>query len=89
MPRLIIDGSRISTMNQLYEVFAQGLSFPEWYGRNFDALYDCLTDISFPVEICLIKLDQLECHIGTAMQVLVRVLIEASIENSHLKLIYI
>lgn len=23
------------------------LKFPEWYGVNFDALYDCLTDLSW------------------------------------------
>jgi RNAse (barnase) inhibitor barstar len=23
------------------------LSFPDWYGRNLDALYDCLVDLSW------------------------------------------
>lgn len=25
----------------------EGLKFPEWYGGNLDALYDCLTDLSW------------------------------------------
>ena len=29
------------------EVVGQALSFPEWYGRNWDALADCLTDLSW------------------------------------------
>ena len=35
----------------------QGLGFPEWYGANFDALYDCLTDGEWmPPHGCLLQL---------------------------------
>ena len=26
---------------------AEALSFPDWFGHNLDALYDCLTDLSW------------------------------------------
>lgn len=26
---------------------AEALEFPDWYGHNLDALYDCLTDLSW------------------------------------------
>ncbi len=26
---------------------ADALSFPDWFGHNLDALYDCLTDLSW------------------------------------------
>ena len=29
------------------EAIADALSFPAWSGRNLDALYDCLTDLSW------------------------------------------
>ncbi|MGH3934972.1 MAG: barstar family protein [Pseudonocardiaceae bacterium] len=29
------------------EAIGAALSFPDWYGRNLDALYDCLTDLSW------------------------------------------
>lgn len=35
----------IETKDQLHKALAEALRFPEWYGNNLDALYDCLTDL--------------------------------------------
>lgn len=29
---------------QVHDYLAQTLPLPDWYGRNLDALYDCLTE---------------------------------------------
>ena len=29
------------------KAFKNGINFPEWFGDNLDALYDCLTDLSW------------------------------------------
>lgn len=29
------------------DAIGAALSFPDWYGRNLDALYDCLVDLSW------------------------------------------
>jgi RNAse (barnase) inhibitor barstar len=42
----LLDGhpeDKLSTM----EAIATALSFPRYFGRNLDALYDCLTDLSW------------------------------------------
>lgn len=39
---------------QLHAALADALSFPDWYGKNLDALYDCLTDLDDPVHLHLI-----------------------------------
>ena len=35
----------IATKQQLHNALAEALHFPDWYGHNLDALYDCLTDL--------------------------------------------
>ena len=45
MDILVIDGENVSDMNQLHERIAAQLHFPRHYGKNLDALYDCLTDL--------------------------------------------
>lgn len=38
-------------------ILGQTLGFPDWYGANFDALYDCLTDGDWmPPQGCLLHL---------------------------------
>ena len=34
-------------MFSLTGLSAAALSFPDWFGHNLDALYDCLTDLSW------------------------------------------
>jgi len=59
MREITIDCAAISGMTQLQEVLARELSFPEWYGGNLDALYDCLTAIAEETHLCLRHFDAL------------------------------
>lgn len=36
-----------SSKQQLLERLAQGLSFPDYFGENWDALIDCLSDLTW------------------------------------------
>jgi hypothetical protein len=42
-----MDGSRIRGKDDFYDAVAAALSFPDWFGRNLDALHDCLGDLSW------------------------------------------
>ncbi|MBI5389401.1 barstar family protein [Candidatus Woesearchaeota archaeon] len=42
---LEIDGSNIENESMLFQAFSQSLKFPDYFGRNWNALYDCLTDL--------------------------------------------
>lgn len=43
----VVDGSSVTTKAAALDAFAAAMSFPSWFGRNLDALYDCLTDLSW------------------------------------------
>jgi len=38
-----IDCTPMTDPDQVHDLFAAALEFPEWYGRNLDALYDLLS----------------------------------------------
>ncbi len=42
--KLIIDGKSLLTINDIHDCIKKGLNFPDYYGMNADALWDCLVD---------------------------------------------
>lgn len=39
--------ARVDLREPVFEAFSRALDFPAWFGRNWDALEDCLTDLSW------------------------------------------
>jgi len=49
---LVIDGKKFDTEVQLHLILKKELSFPDYYGENLNALWDCLTGwITLPLTI--------------------------------------
>ncbi len=51
LKRIELDGNLIKRKGHNY--LKKAFNFPNYYGNNLDALYDCLTDISVQTEIRL------------------------------------
>lgn len=45
MKIIIIDAKRFTSKNDTHEYISSSLDFPAYYGKNLDALADCLTEL--------------------------------------------
>lgn len=45
MKEILINCANITTREELHDLLARELNFPDWYGKNLDALHDCLTGL--------------------------------------------
>ena len=82
MKKLILDGERISDRDSLHTTLKRVLNFPDYYGRNLDALRDCLTDVSEEIMI-YIDLGALHDRLGSYADSVVGVLRDSANENNR------
>ncbi len=50
-----VDFSKVEIYSEVHEVLMRDLDFPNYYGCNLDALYDCLTDMITQESVIEIK----------------------------------
>ncbi|MEU4095401.1 barstar family protein [Streptomyces sp. NPDC026673] len=46
----VLDLHGVTTKSAFMDRSAEQLRLPHWFGRNWDALYDCLTDLPDPAQ---------------------------------------
>ena len=51
MKEMTMDVSAVADRAEFHALLKETLEFPQWYGENLDALYDCLTDLSGDVAV--------------------------------------
>lgn len=70
---IIIDCSNVQTEHEVHAAFAEALSFPSYYGHNWDAFWDILTDSGwFPPAITIAGRSHLQAHLPGAVAQLER-----------------
>ena len=84
MEERIIDCAQIKTKEDLHRLFREVLAFPQWYGNNLDALYDCLTEITGKVR--LLDWETAEARLGNYGQKAKKVIAAAALHNENLDL---
>lgn len=84
MEEIIIDCTLIATREDLHRIFRDTLSFPEEYGNNLDALYDCLTEITGKVR--LLDWETAEARLGRYGEKAKKVIATAALQNTRLDL---
>lgn len=81
MIEITLDGAM--GMDVIHDRLAETLHFPAYYGRNLDALYDCLTDVQEDARIRLVNAEALEWQ-GNVLQILLK---RAAHNNPHLQIL--
>ena len=79
MRPIILDGARLNERETAMDILTLALDLPEEWGRNLDALHDCLTEVGQPTRVEVVDCGALE---GTVFgQGLLRVLEDTAWEN--------
>jgi len=87
METIRLDGARLCRREEAMELLGRALALPEWWGRNLDALHDCLTEPGEPARLELSNRAAME---GTPFgRLLLRVLEDSAAENPCLELIFV
>lgn len=82
MKQITLDGNILSDAALVHDYLREQLQFPEYYGKNLDALYDCLTDLD-DIEITITPADE----DGAIYRRILRVFKSAENENDSITLI--
>ena len=57
-----INGEAIKDKQDLFDIFSKKLNFPSYFGNNWDAFWDCITDLEWLGDVqVIIKIRKIEC----------------------------
>ena len=71
MQTIFIDGRDYATAAELHDAIAMMLDFLEHYGRNADALNDCLGELGHPVRVIVTHMG--EGEVAAKLEICLRV----------------
>lgn len=83
MRKVLLDFKLTHTPEQVQDYLALELDFPEYYGKNLDALYDMLTELSEDTCIGIFEPEP-DREIDSYIHKVKRVMWDAEAENPHL-----
>ena len=81
MKQITLDGNILADAAQVHDYLKEVLNFPEYYGKNLDSLYDCLTDLNETELIITAPKED-----GAVFQKILRIFKAADQTNESLKL---
>ena len=79
MKKCILNGLTMISRDRAHDEIAHGLSLPDYYGRNLDALWDCVS--SMEAEVILTDTEAMISALGSYGEKLVATLLEAAQKN--------
>ena len=88
MTTLTIEGSAIKSINDFHRAIKKGLGFPNYYGENLDALWDCLAYTDPPVDIVWKDFEKSKPYLGHYSQKIIDLFSAAEKEYGGITITY-
>ena len=88
MKTIVIDGGMMFTREAAHDYLALRLGFPDYYGRNLDALYDLLSEFAQPTRLVIYRHWELDAALGTYGAALLETMADAARDNPKLTLFF-
>lgn len=88
MKIITIDCSQIFDKEGFHTTMEEKLEFPSWYGKNLDALHDCLTEVFTNTQIRFVNCHHLEEVLGLYTVAIRRAINHAAEENPCIEILY-
>ena len=82
MKIVILDAKKMLEKEKMHEYLAKKFDLPEYYGKNLDALFDCLCEIN---ELTLIKLKHENALDSATKESLIQLFRDVCSENALVK----
>lgn len=80
MEIIILDGRKMTSFDDLHDYLKKVMRFPSYYGRNLDALADCLSELGSHVTVILNDINTMKAGLGVYGDRLLRVFGDMSSE---------
>ena len=80
----ILDFSKVDYINEVHQIIKDELDFPDYYGMNWDAFWDCLRDmIGDPIHIKLIGTERVQNKFSRHAKIMLDILKELKHGNNN------
>ena len=88
MKKVILDFSYAESREEIHATLKRQMEFPEYYGNNLDALYDCLTEIGEDTAVGIYMTED-DSEISEYLRRMQMVFADAEEENDHLAVFFL
>ncbi len=88
MKTIVLDGSLMPSREAAHDYLSAKLNFPDYYGRNLDALYDLLSTYPHHVMLVVYRRQEMENSLGDYGLNILKTLCDAAQANPGLTVAY-
>ena len=79
MKEILLDGKKFTSKEKLHDILKSKLNLPDYYGRNLDALWDCITgDVQLPISIVWTNFENSKEFIGDYAEKVLKIFLDAA-----------